>query len=744
MEDIVRFAPIAYRLGSKKGYLRDKAAIDSSCRQYCVLYGNLLYCYRCEDPATYKSTIFLEYSTVKILNNPTDVFGFSIATVGGSQVNFYGTGYSEVAEWLEAIESNKYISMIRKFEDNETSTLSYKYRVDEQDRKLNEVEHNYEDLLTTQKETLKQLDEKMIKIKNLELEIFELKSRVSSINSERLLLLQSRGVTPKQLPRWATTSGNESGSIDTAKIWIGSWNVSGVDPFNGSKSFTAKNMSAFVPPGYDIYAIGVQDCISDSIFVNMEELLSSKGYYRLSLAFEDSSTGNTVDLSKLIRRSDSSMRSPKFTGICIFIHHKLRSEVKAVSSTQYAVQAGSNKGVVAVAITLFNRTIAFVAAHFELYSKQESRRQIYQQLVTTLGEKLGEGSFHLNEQFNHIFWFGDLSSQSVDLKGEYIPAENVIQMLESNQQRYLFENNDQVRQDRKNYILLYGYREPNPFPNFYPTYKKLEHRPIHDYSNKSWVRECYKYKDKQSFMRGGGTKEKTPSYSDRILYHSMVDLGEDLLPECQSQTLLVHLQDDSSKNGNTSSKLTDGNRYNIGSIDSDKQISPANSSEPKLSKPIEVTIDNYQSVNDGEIFSISDHSPVFATFILRLRKDYEPFKVELIERLGEDKGDIKELLSALASSPSHSPGIIKESTKYASDYDSSKNPFSEPSTPSKEPVDSSVLKSLASSRFDFSSSLLPPGQHKIILKNIRLIWGGSEDIPSNVKILFPSPFEVRT
>lgn len=34
------------------------------------------------------------------------------------------------------------------------------------------------------------------------------------------------------------------------------------------------------------------------------------------------------------------------------------------------------------------------------------------------------------------------------------------------------------------------------------------------------------------YRTGIQVKEFTPCFSDRILYHSMVDLAEDLLPEC--------------------------------------------------------------------------------------------------------------------------------------------------------------------------------------------------------------------
>lgn len=80
-------------------------------------------------------------------------------------------------------------------------------------------------------------------------------------------------------------------------------------------------------------------------------------------------------------------------------------------------------------------------------------------------------------------------------------------------------------------------------------------------------------------------KERTPGYCDRILYHSLPDMLEHLVPESVTADLLA------------------------------TSLSEAALENRALLTP---TLHNYRSVNDGEGMSISDHSPVFATFLLKL------------------------------------------------------------------------------------------------------------------------------
>lgn len=732
INDFIKFAPVAYRLGVRKGYLSSKplatekatvaeeistslpssASLSSSSssvyRLFYSLFGNLLFSFRSEDPSSFVGLLFLESSTIKKTSTGNGL-GLSIVTVGGTLVNLYANSSSECSDWIEAIEVNKHITMTRKFEDIESSTIQTYHRVEQQEQSILDLEEKLEVALVNVQSQESMNQSKDHQLKSLEAELSATKSHLKSVENERLMLLQSKGITPRSLPAWA--SNHRDDKAEMIKIWTGTWNLGASDPFAGMERQRAHRLiNPFVTPGYDVYCLGVQECIGDSIFECVQGLLAAEGYFRLNLEREDPSTGLTQDLSKLFGRGDGSIISQKFTGLGIFIHRRFRSDVKLLSVAQVPFTTVHSKGSVAAAISLFGRSMVFVTSHFES-DRNDIRRSQYRKVVTALGEKLGESGFNLNELFNHIIWNGDLNYRLVDTSGNALPAETALQMLEDNFQRTLFEVHDHLRQERKSQMVFYGYREPIPFPNFYPTYKKYENRLPVDYSKKSWVRECYRTKYKEPFYKGGGVKERTPGFCDRILYHSMVDLSEDLLPECVPQKLSLHNykdSKDSTSGGGISSEaiaLSGGNDFGL-------------TNEPKLPNAMTATIDNYQSINDGDIFSVSDHSPVFATFLLRLQHDHEALRKDVSERLGEGKGNIRDVLSALEETVAE---VIAEDAESQ-----------------ETEVDQRQLV-----KWDLSYSLLPDGPKKIMIRDIKLIWGASEDFPSYVRIVFPVPYEVK-
>jgi hypothetical protein len=199
---------------------------------------------------------------------------------------------------------------------------------------------------------------------------------------------------------------------------------------------------------------------------------------------------------------------------------------------------------------------------------------------------LGEKDYHLNEQFHHIIWLGDFSFPVVDTTnnssngggGEELPLDRALSLLgDTRNQRKLFDNHDSLNMERRSQMVFYGYREASPFPNFYPSYKRIENHPplsynesVDDFSTAnnsssggkthfsslyltnvstldsllallpaSWLRECYRTSVKESIFKGGRVKEIVPRFADRILFYSMADLVEDLVPEIVSNEMYL-------------------------------------------------------------------------------------------------------------------------------------------------------------------------------------------------------------
>ena len=495
-------------------------------------------------------------------------------------------------------------------------------------------------------------------------------------------------------------------------------------------------LQPFVPTGYDIYVLGVQDCCSESVFECLGALLEAEGCRRLKVDLDSAMTtegsklhhssqssnsgggssstsaGISVDASKLYGRNDGSLLSTKFTGIAVYIRSSFLGDVTVLATTNYAFTPSQSRGAVAVALSVLGRNVVFVNCHSDA-KLAEKRREQFQQLVVALGNQLGEKGFLINEQFHHIFWLGDLNYRLVDTSGNPMPIDSAVKMLEDKRLcRTLYETHDQLLQDKRAHLIFYGFREPVPFPNFYPTYKKIEGRNPVDYSDPSWVRSTYRIQHKQPFYKGGQVKDSVPGFCDRILYYSVPDLAEDLLPECLPTDMLVAAASSPSS-----------------------QHAPDQRSNPIT---LNVTVDNYRSVNDGEAMTVSNHSPVFATFILRVRHDFEQLLKDAEDKKLYEAG-MQTVFSALGLSDKNPPAGVGNNTRAI--VESAALAGAEGSL--RGDTDAEMQFGETRPIAPFKYSLLAAGAwYRVRVTNLKLLWGTNDELPRYVSVMFPSPYEV--
>jgi hypothetical protein len=60
-------------------------------------------------------------------------------------------------------------------------------------------------------------------------------------------------------------------------------------------------------------------------------------------------------------------------------------------------------------------------------------------------------------------------------------------------------------------------------PRFLPTYKKQPRRGRVNYRDPEWPERAYVTAYKEPFYKGGRVRERVPSWTDRIQYHSLPD-----------------------------------------------------------------------------------------------------------------------------------------------------------------------------------------------------------------------------
>ncbi|GMF13872.1 unnamed protein product [Phytophthora lilii] len=377
----------------------------------------------------------------------------------------------------------------------------------------------------------------------------------------------------------ALKSGKRA-SVRDVRMWVGTWNMGAADPFDDGKGIIDEQRSAtmlqnFLPHGYQLYILGVQEGVSENVYHAVEAYLNRNEqgtrYYRMELKnsnFMVNHKNQPPDavIDAVHGRGDGAFVGTKFTGMAVFYCADIQDKLKLIraGAHKFKLTSGS-KGGVAVALMINHTTMVFVNCHLDARNDTYRREQI-RNLNASLGRVMGHYSFDLTEQFHHVVWMGDMNYRIV-----LLDPQMVLHMLEEGRNLELHDKFDGLLNDRRNGGVFEGFTEPHKFPNFYPTYKKFPKRGVVNESLPLWPSLVWRVLYKEPFYKGGKVKKRVPGWCDRILIHSLLVSDSKLIPE----------------------KVPD----------------PFSQEDPRL-------IDNYQSVNHGDGMDVSDHSPVFGTFVL--------------------------------------------------------------------------------------------------------------------------------
>ncbi|KAG7400175.1 hypothetical protein PHYBOEH_006714 [Phytophthora boehmeriae] len=365
------------------------------------------------------------------------------------------------------------------------------------------------------------------------------------------------------------------------RLWVGTWNMGAADPFEDGKGIIDEQRSAsmlqnFLPHGYHLYVLGVQEGVSENVYHAVEAYLNRNEegtrYYRMELKNSDFMVNHKnyppdAVIDAVHGRGDGAFVGTKFTGMAVFYCARVKEKVKLIRAGvhKFKLTSGS-KGGVAVALMVNQTTMVFVNCHLDARNDTYRREQI-RNLNANLGRVMGHYSFDLTEQFHHVVWMGDMNYRIV-----LLDPQMVLHMLEEGRNLELHDKFDGLLNDRRNGGVFEGFTEPHKFPDFYPTYKKFPKRGVVNEALPLWPSLVFRVLYKEPFYKGGKVKKRVPGWCDRILIHSLLVSDSKLIPE--------KVPDPTSKD----------------------QLPPL--------------IDNYRSVNHGDGMDVSDHSPVFGTFVL--------------------------------------------------------------------------------------------------------------------------------
>lgn len=484
-----------------------------------------------------------------------------------------------------------------------------------------------------------------------------------------------------------TSSGKRPSSSDV-RMWVGTWNMGAADPFvDGSGIIDEQRSGAMLqhllPHGYQLYVLGVQEGVSENVYHAVEAYLNrnaeGRRYYRMEMRnsnFMLANKNHPIDavIDAVHGRGDGAFMGTKFTGLAVFICAGVQEKVKLVRAGVYKFNITSgSKGGVAVALLVNNTTIVFVNCHLDARNDTYRREQV-RSLNANLGKVMGHYSFDLTEQFHHVVWMGDMNYRIV-----HLDPQMVLHMLAEGRNLELHDKFDGLLNDRRTSGIFEGFTEPNKFPDFYPTYKKLPKRGFVNETLPSWPTLVYRVLYKEPFYKGGKVKKRVPGWCDRILVHSLLVSDSKLMPE------------------KVESPFEDGTTTTTS------------------------WIDNYRSVNHGHGMDVSDHSPVFATFVLSF-----PY-------LGKDA-------SGGASLSPH--GVMRRTTRSQSTLSDGKmiQQFRQ-QPPSQQTATGSyfdqpkVLRHLINSERPVSTVL--------IVSNMQLYWNDKALVPKKTRVVAPLVGEDR-
>lgn len=302
-------------------------------------------------------------------------------------------------------------------------------------------------------------------------------------------------------------------------------------------------------------------------------------------------------------RGDGAFLHSKATSLAIYAasHVAPAIEVVRTGAHKFSFSSGSKGGIaVMLRVAGCEQTVTFVNCHLEA-NRPALRRQQLETLTKKLPLAMGFGGLDrpktsvvpdLAACSDHVVWMGDFNYRIHSLD-----SDTVLRLLASHRHMELHDRYDSMKDDMAFVGGMQRFCEPQKWPSFYPTYKKLPDRPSNagvvadSESDPDWPLRIYRVRYREPFYKGGRVKARVPGWCDRILFCSNPAWRSCLEVERVPCTLADQPPSEalSDRSGGASERQCE-------------------------------LRDNYRSVNDT--LRGSDHSPVFCTFWWTIRKQW--------------------------------------------------------------------------------------------------------------------------
>lgn len=113
----------------------------------------------------------------------------------------------------------------------------------------------------------------------------EFEDALDNMRKQRNDALSALGVVSASVEDSAAEKSVPSGE-GLVRIWVGTWNLGAAEPLSATRQRSRAGRllrRGFVPCGYDVYCLGVQEAVSESIYETIESLLSLEDCERVLL-----------------------------------------------------------------------------------------------------------------------------------------------------------------------------------------------------------------------------------------------------------------------------------------------------------------------------------------------------------------------------------------------------------------------------------------------------------------------------
>eukprot|EP00002_Diphylleia_rotans_P032482 TRINITY_DN682_c0_g2_i1.p1 TRINITY_DN682_c0_g2~~TRINITY_DN682_c0_g2_i1.p1 ORF type:complete len:606 (-),score=83.95 TRINITY_DN682_c0_g2_i1:31-1848(-) len=269
------------------------------------------------------------------------------------------------------------------------------------------------------------------------------------------------------------------------RFFLGTWNLGEALPPQSIKSWLPEEPC-------DLYAFGFQESAYDSKQRTTET--SEKDWFAsYSRDLLQVLQTNLGDDYVLVENTNLwSIRLTIFAKQC-HMPHILRVESGTVATGVGGVLG--NKGGASTGFYFYQTPLSFVNCHLAARKDRVKDREMnYREILK--GVNTGIRDVDLTNQYHHVFWMGDLNYR---IKTSF---EETVEMVKAGDWATLMQN-DQLSEEMSNGNVFEGFQEGKI--QFCPTYR--------------YLRNCNEWSNK---------KGQSPSYCDRVLWHSMPELSSNV------------------------------------------------------------------------------------------------------------------------------------------------------------------------------------------------------------------------